>query len=334
MTVLNGEDEVVELCRDLIRIDSTNAGDNAGPGERAAAEYVAEKLAEVGLEPQILESDRGGPTWSPGSRGEDPSRDALLLHGHLDVVPANADDWTAPPVQRGDRRRLRLGTRRGRHEEHGRDDARGRPAAAQRGAPPAAGRRAGVHWPTRRPAARTARSGWWTSTRTCSRGAPRRSARSAGSASPSTTTRGSTYRDGGEGHRLDAADRQGPRRARVDAQRDNAVTELAEAVGRHRAARVADAAHADGRGLPQEISEALGHRARPGRPEATVAKLGPLARMIGATLRNTANPTMLEARLQGQRDPAERDRARGRPVPARATRTSSSRPSTSCSGRT
>lgn len=59
MTVLNGEDEVVELCRDLIRIDSTNAGDNAGPGERAAAEYVAEKLAEVGLEPQILESDRG-----------------------------------------------------------------------------------------------------------------------------------------------------------------------------------------------------------------------------------------------------------------------------------
>lgn len=57
MTAINAEDEVVGLCRDLIRIDSTNAGDNSGPGERAAAEYVAEKLSEVGLEPKILESD-------------------------------------------------------------------------------------------------------------------------------------------------------------------------------------------------------------------------------------------------------------------------------------
>ena len=29
--------------------------------------------------------------------------------------------------------------------------------------------------------------------------------------------------------------------------------------------------------------------------EATVAKLGPMARIVGATLRNTANPTMLDA---------------------------------------
>ncbi|MDX2650607.1 hypothetical protein PV341_45100, partial [Streptomyces sp. PA03-1a] len=54
-----GEDEVVDLCRDLIRIDTSNYGDHSGPGERAAAEYVAEKLAEVGLEPQIFESHKG-----------------------------------------------------------------------------------------------------------------------------------------------------------------------------------------------------------------------------------------------------------------------------------
>lgn len=56
---VSGEDEVVDLCRDLIRIDTSNYGDHSGPGERAAAEYVAEKLAEVGLEPQIFESHPG-----------------------------------------------------------------------------------------------------------------------------------------------------------------------------------------------------------------------------------------------------------------------------------
>ena len=54
--VPSAQDEVVEICRDLIRIDSSNYGDDSGPGERAAAEYVAQKLAEVGLEPAIFES--------------------------------------------------------------------------------------------------------------------------------------------------------------------------------------------------------------------------------------------------------------------------------------
>jgi hypothetical protein len=50
------QDEVASLCSDLIRIDTTNRGDNAGPGERQAAEHVAALLAEVGLEPTVLES--------------------------------------------------------------------------------------------------------------------------------------------------------------------------------------------------------------------------------------------------------------------------------------
>jgi acetylornithine deacetylase/succinyl-diaminopimelate desuccinylase-like protein len=54
--VPSAQDEVVEICRDLIRIDSTNYGDGSGPGERAVAEYVAEKLTEVGLEPRLFES--------------------------------------------------------------------------------------------------------------------------------------------------------------------------------------------------------------------------------------------------------------------------------------
>ncbi|OIV38436.1 hypothetical protein BIV57_05980 [Mangrovactinospora gilvigrisea] len=94
---VRGEDEVVDLCRDLIRIDTSNYGNNEGPGERAAAEYVAEKLAEVGLEPEIFESTRGRASTIARIRGTDPSRPALLIHGHTDVVPANADDWTHDP---------------------------------------------------------------------------------------------------------------------------------------------------------------------------------------------------------------------------------------------
>ena len=92
-----GEDEVVGLCSELIRIDSSNYGDHSGPGERAAAEYVAEKLAEVGLEPRIFESHPGRASTVARIEGEDPGRPALLIHGHLDVVPANAADWTRDP---------------------------------------------------------------------------------------------------------------------------------------------------------------------------------------------------------------------------------------------
>lgn len=94
---VSGEDEVVDLCRDLIRIDTSNYGDHSGPGERAAAEYVAEKLAEVGLEPRIFESHKGRASTVARIEGEDPSRPALLIHGHTDVVPANAEDWTHDP---------------------------------------------------------------------------------------------------------------------------------------------------------------------------------------------------------------------------------------------
>ena len=61
-------DEVVRICQELIRIDSTNHGDGSGPGERAAADYVAGLLREVGLEPTIVESQpRNEPRAGSGS---------------------------------------------------------------------------------------------------------------------------------------------------------------------------------------------------------------------------------------------------------------------------
>jgi acetylornithine deacetylase/succinyl-diaminopimelate desuccinylase-like protein len=93
------EDEVVELVSSLIRIDTSNTGDpDTVTGEREAAEFVAQRLAEVGYEPEMIES--GAPRRDnvfvrlPGA---DPSRGALLLHGHLDVVPAEPSEWSVHP---------------------------------------------------------------------------------------------------------------------------------------------------------------------------------------------------------------------------------------------
>lgn len=90
-------DEVVRICQELIRIDSTNFGDGSGPGERAAADYVVAQLREVGLEPTVVESEPGRTSVVVRVEGEDRDRAALCIHGHLDVVPANAADWQVDP---------------------------------------------------------------------------------------------------------------------------------------------------------------------------------------------------------------------------------------------
>ena len=96
-TPVSAQDEVVDLAADLIRIDSSNYGDSSGPGEREAAEYVAAKLAEVGFEPTVLESEEKRTSVVVRWEGEDQSRAGLLIHGHLDVVPAEKSDWTHDP---------------------------------------------------------------------------------------------------------------------------------------------------------------------------------------------------------------------------------------------
>ncbi|MFJ2477413.1 M20/M25/M40 family metallo-hydrolase [Streptomyces sp. NPDC087659] len=89
-------DEVVTFTSELIRIDTTNRGDG-DCHERPAAEYVAERLAAAGLDPVMLERTPGRTNVVARIEGTDPSADALLVHGHLDVVPAEPADWTVHP---------------------------------------------------------------------------------------------------------------------------------------------------------------------------------------------------------------------------------------------
>jgi acetylornithine deacetylase/succinyl-diaminopimelate desuccinylase-like protein len=292
---VTGEDEVVDLCRELIRIDTSNYGDHSGPGERKAAEYVAEKLAEVGLEPRIFESHPGRASTVARIEGEDPSRPALLIHGHTDVVPANADDWTHHPFSgevtdgcvwgRGAvdmkdmdamtlavvRDRLRSGRRPPRdivlafladEEAGGKFGARflvDKHPHLFEGVTEAISEVGGfsftVNEQRRLYLIQTAEKGMHWMKLTV-----------AGTA--------------GHGSMI---------------HRDNAITELSEAVarlGRHQfPVRVTKTTRA----FLDELGDALGVELDAEDMEATLAKLGGIAKLIGATLRNTANPTQLGA---------------------------------------
>ncbi|MFI6036526.1 M20/M25/M40 family metallo-hydrolase [Streptomyces sp. NPDC051315] len=292
---VTGEDEVVDLCRELIRFDTSNYGDHSGPGEREAAEYVAEKLAEVGLEPRIFESHPGRASTVARIEGEDPSRPALLIHGHLDVVPANAADWTHDPFSgevadgcvwgRGAvdmkdmdamtlavvRDRLRSGRRPPRdivlafladEEAGGTYGARylvDRHPELFEGVTEAISEVGGfsftVNEQRRLYLIQTAEKGMHWMKLTV-----------AGTA--------------GHGSMI---------------HRDNAITELSEAVarlGRHTfPVRVTKTTRA----FLDELGDALGTELDPEDMESTLARLGGIAKLIGATLSNTANPTQLGA---------------------------------------
>ncbi|GAA1195743.1 M20/M25/M40 family metallo-hydrolase [Brevibacterium paucivorans] len=91
--------EVVQLCQDLIRFDTQNWGEGKANPERVAADYIAEKLAEVGVESQIFESAPGRANLFARIPGKNPDRPALVVHGHTDVVPADASEWSVDPFE-------------------------------------------------------------------------------------------------------------------------------------------------------------------------------------------------------------------------------------------
>ena len=90
------EDDVVKLCQELIQIPSVNFGEGKGD-EKAAAEYVAAKMKEVGIESKIYESAPNRCSVVARIEGRDRSKPGLVVNGHLDVVPANAADWSVDP---------------------------------------------------------------------------------------------------------------------------------------------------------------------------------------------------------------------------------------------
>ena len=87
------------IARDLIRFDTVNFGLGRSNGETEAAEYVAAKLEALGLTPQLFDSEPGRTSVVTRVPGRDPERPAMVLHGHLDVVPADTENWSVDPFE-------------------------------------------------------------------------------------------------------------------------------------------------------------------------------------------------------------------------------------------
>ena len=90
------EDDAIKICQELIRIPSVNFGEGRGD-EAAVAAYIVKSLAEVGIEAKIYESAPNRCNVIARIKGSDANRPGLVVHGHIDVVPANADDWSVDP---------------------------------------------------------------------------------------------------------------------------------------------------------------------------------------------------------------------------------------------
>ena len=97
MTADTELDATARIARDLIRIDTTNWGEGKSVGETIAAEYVEAELRRLGLAPELFDSAPGRTSVVARVPGRDSSRPALVLHGHLDVVPADPANWSVDP---------------------------------------------------------------------------------------------------------------------------------------------------------------------------------------------------------------------------------------------
>jgi len=86
------KNEAIEILSELIKINTTNPPGNELP----AAKYISEKLKEANLETEIIKSEenRGNVICRIKGEKKEPS---ILLLSHLDVVPANASEWSVDP---------------------------------------------------------------------------------------------------------------------------------------------------------------------------------------------------------------------------------------------
>jgi acetylornithine deacetylase/succinyl-diaminopimelate desuccinylase-like protein len=289
--------EVVELCRELIRIDTSNFGPDPGPGERVAAERVAELLDEVGIASELMEPEPGRTSvvahWAP--EGVDTSLSPLLVHGHLDVVPANADDWSVPPFS-GE---VVDGCVWGRGAVDMKDfDAmvlsvvrtRARAGAAPRRpirliftADEEAGSGLGAKWLIEEH-------------REVVEGCQEAIGEVGGFSLTvrddlrlyliQTAEKGMAWLD------LIAEGRAGHGSLRND---HNAITELSAAVAKIGTYQWPRKIIGPQRAFLEAVAEAFEVDLDPEHAEETLARLGTIARMVGATMSNTANPTMLSA---------------------------------------
>ena len=304
--------EVVELVSSLIRFDTSNTGELATTkGEAECARWVAEQLEEVGYTTEYVESGAPGrANVFVRLEGADRSRGALLIHGHLDVVPAEAADWSVHPFSGA----VADGYVWGRGAIDMKNMVGMMVAVARHF------KRAGIVPPRDLVFAFVADEeaggkygcGWLVENRPDLFSRITEAIGEVGGYSLTVPTK-----DGGERrlYLIETAEKgmlwmKLTARARAGhgsmVHPDNAVTILAEAVaklGRHRFPLVLSPALQE---FLTVVAEETGYTFDPDSPdiEGTIAKLGSISRFIAATLRDSANPTMLKAGYKANVIPA------------------------------
>ena len=286
--------EVVQVARDLIRFDTTNHGGGRAVGEREAAEYVGAYLSAHGLTPEFYEPIPRRTNVMARVPGRNRDKPALVLHGHLDVVPAIAEDWSVDPfageirdgmlwgrgaVDMKDMDAMILTSVAGilRSGEPAR--ARSRPGVLRRRGE----RRSGGVGPRRD---RTGRSG--------SPVPPRRSARSADTPSPSPAGAHICCRSARRPWSGSGWSRAGPGSARVELPRRQRGDQARRRRRGARPHRVAGHASPPRRARwSARLGELMGEASDD--PDALAAATGAASGFLRATLRTTTNPTGLTA---------------------------------------
>jgi acetylornithine deacetylase/succinyl-diaminopimelate desuccinylase-like protein len=292
----SAQDEVAELCSELIRFDTSNPTSS----ERAAAEWVVGKLDDVGVAARVYESEPGRASVVTRIEGTDRSRPGLLLHGHLDVVPADAGEWSVHPFSGEERDGCIWG--RGAIDMKDMDAmllAMVRQWARTGERPP---RDVVVAFVADEEAGGVKGARFLVDNHSEEFGDCTEAVSEVGGFSVTLPNDVRMYpiqtaEKGLAWLRLVARGRPGHGSMRHE---DNAVTRLAEAVariGRHDFPVVMTKTV---RQFLEALAEQLGvdidvDAADRDEIEALIGRLGGLARMVGATLSNTANPTMLEA---------------------------------------
>ncbi|MEW5812403.1 MAG: M20/M25/M40 family metallo-hydrolase [Actinomycetota bacterium] len=309
---LTPSDEVVDLVSSLIRFDTSNTGELATTkGEAECARWVADQLEEVGYTCEYIEAGAPGrANVFARLEGADRSRGALMLHGHLDVVPAEASDWSVHPFSGA----IEDGYVWGRGAVDMKDMVGMILAVARHF------KRAGITPPrdlvfafvSDEEAGGNYGCKWLVENRPDLFDGVTEAVGEVGGFSLTVPRR-----DGGDRRlylietaekammwmRLTARGRAGHGSMVHD---DNAVTAVAEAVaklGRHRFPIVLTESVEQ---FLAAVSEETGYTFDATSPdiEGAVAKLGGIARIVGATLRDTANPTMLKAGYKANVIPA------------------------------
>ena len=292
----SAQDEVVELCSELIRFDTSNPTGS----ERAAAEWVVGKLDEVGVASRLYESEPGRASVVARVEGADRSRPALLLHGHLDVVPADPGEWSVHPFSGEERDGFIWG--RGAIDMKDMDAmllAMVRQWATTGERPP---RDVVVAFVADEEAGGVKGARFLVDNHPEEFEGCTEAVSEVGGFSVTLPNDVRIYpiqsaEKGMAWLRLVARGRPGHGSMRHE---DNAVTRLAEAVARIGRYEFPVVMTKTVRQFLEALAEQLGvdidvDAAEREEIEALLGRLGGLARMIGATLSNTANPTMLEA---------------------------------------